>query len=90
MRILLTFDVGTTSMKCCAFNEDFSMLASTTVEYALNTRGEHIVEADPGIYWDGMCKSIRTLQEKELLDALAAVPALETVSLLAHDGETRF
>ena len=64
MRILLTFDVGTTSMKCCAFNEDFSMLASTTVEYALNTRGEHIVEADPGIYWDGMCKSIRTLQEK--------------------------
>lgn len=64
MSVLLTFDVGTTSMKCCAFDENFSILASSTVEYTLNTRGEHIVEADPNIYWDGMCKSIRNLQEK--------------------------
>lgn len=64
MGILLTFDVGTTSMKCCAFDEDLHLLASTTAEYTLDTQGAHIVESDPNIYWEGMCKSIRALQGK--------------------------
>ena len=54
MGILLTFDVGTTSMKCCAFDENLQLLAGTTAEYALNTRGAHIVEADPNIYEETM------------------------------------
>lgn len=64
MRTLLTFDVGTTSMKCCAFDEALKLVSNTTVEYALDTKGAHIVEADPNIYWEGMCNSIRALQEK--------------------------
>ncbi len=64
MRTLLTFDVGTTSMKCCAFDQDLQLIASTTAEYTLDTQGAHIVEADPNIYWEGMCKSIAALAQK--------------------------
>ena len=90
MGILLTFDVGTTSMKCCAFDENLQLLAGTTAEYALNTRGAHIVEADPNIYWTGMCKSIRALQEKGicLTDVISCgiTTQGETTIVLDKDG----
>ena len=90
MGILLTFDVGTTSMKCCAFDEKLQLLAGTTAEYALNTRGAHIVEADPNIYWAGMCKSIRALQEKGicLTDVISCgiTTQGETTIVLDKDG----
>ena len=66
MKTILTFDVGTTSMKCCAFDENLRLIASSTAEYSLNTQGAHIVEADPEIYWNGMCKNIRRLVDNGL------------------------
>ena len=90
MGILLTFDVGTTSMKCCAFDENLQLIAGTTAEYALITRGAHIVEADPNIYWEGMCKSIRALEEKGicLTDVISCgiTTQGETTIVLDKDG----
>ena len=61
MPVILTFDVGTTAMKCCAFDQDFHMLDSVTTEYSLNTPADHIVEVDPTVYWQGLCASTAAL-----------------------------
>lgn len=61
MPVILTFDVGTTAMKCCAFDQDFHMLDSVTTEYSLNTPEDHIVEVDPAVYWQGLCASTAAL-----------------------------
>lgn len=61
MSVFLAFDVGTTAMKCCAFDEAFQMVASATTEYQLSTKGEHIVEVDPELYWKGLCSSVRQI-----------------------------
>lgn len=61
MQVILTFDVGTTAMKCCAFNRDLHMLDSVTTEYNLNTPADHIVEVDPTIYWQCLCASTAAL-----------------------------
>ena len=66
MEVILTFDVGTTAMKCCAFDRQFRMLGSVTTEYALNTPADHIVEVDPATYWNGLCQSTRQLFSGEL------------------------
>ncbi len=91
MDIILTFDVGTTSMKCCAFDTDFNLIDSSTAEYALDTRGEHIVEADPLIYWDGMCKSIKKLfsgnVSKENVVACGITTQGETSIVLDRHGD---
>jgi len=61
MPVILTFDVGTTAMKCCAFDQNFQMLDSVTTEYALNTPEDHIVEVYPAVYWQGLCASTAAL-----------------------------
>ena len=61
MQVILTFDVGTTAMKCCAFDRDLRLLDNVTTEYTLNTPAEHIVEVDPSVYWRGLCASTAAL-----------------------------
>ena len=78
MQIILTFDVGTTAMKCCAFDRDFRMLGSVTTEYALTTRGEHMVEVDPSVYWQGLCKSTKELFSGGLNPADVAAVGITT------------
>ena len=52
MNNLLTFDVGTTSMKATLFSERFEVLDCFHREYNLLKPQKDWVEIDPEIYWD--------------------------------------
>lgn len=58
MELILTFDLGTTSVKTCIFNKELSILGSSTLEYQLLTPAPGIVELPPEIYWDTICRGI--------------------------------
>ena len=61
MRIFLALDIGTTSVKGCAFDESFNRVASFHREYALQTPCAHFVEMDPDDYWAAVAGGIRDL-----------------------------
>lgn len=89
MQTLLTFDVGTTSKKCCAFDRSLHLIAISTTEYALNTGTPHIVEANPEIYWNSMFKGFRALETKgiclqEVLSVGISTQGETTVVLDCH------
>lgn len=52
---ILTFDVGTTSIKTCLYDEEFRVLAKHSSEYNLITESGGIVEMNPQAYWQGVC-----------------------------------
>ncbi len=85
MGMILTFDVGTTSMKCCAFDENFAVAAASTAEYALETKGS-CVEADPELYWQGLCSSTKAVLSQgvpaEAITAVAITTQGETMIAL--------
>lgn len=58
MDLILTFDIGTTSVKTCIFNKELSILGSSTLEYQLVTPAPGIVELPPEIYWDTCRKGV--------------------------------
>lgn len=58
MDLILTFDIGTTSVKTCIFNRELSILGSSTLEYQLVTPAPGIVELPPEIYWDTCRKGV--------------------------------
>ncbi len=88
MKKILTFDVGTTSMKCSVFDEDFHTVASSSAEYTLMT-GDGRIEADPELYWTGLCRSIRAVWEAGIepgeIEAVAITTQGET--LIALDDQ---
>ncbi len=49
--ILIGVDLGTTAIKCAAYEEDGNLVASATREYSLLTPGPNIVEVHPSTYW---------------------------------------
>ena len=61
---LLTFDVGTTSMKTALFSEKFEVLDIFSREYDLLTPGEGRVELDPDIYWKALRSAINAILSK--------------------------
>lgn len=61
MKYFLAFDIGTTLVKGCAFDEQFRRVASTHREYTLLTPREHAVEMDPQAYWRAVIDSTRQL-----------------------------
>lgn len=61
MRVYLAFDIGTTSVKGCAFNEKFERVASVNEEYILQYPGDHRVEMDPEAYWRAVCDGMRQI-----------------------------
>lgn len=58
MELILTFDLGTTSVKTCIFNQELSILGSSTLEYQLLTPAPGIVELPPEVYWDTIRRGI--------------------------------
>ena len=58
MELILTFDLGTTSVKTCIFSRDMKILGSSTLEYQLLTPASGIVELPPEVYWDTIKKGI--------------------------------
>ena len=61
MHIFLALDIGTTSVKGCAFDEGFNRIASFHREYTLHTPCAHFVEMDPDGYWAAVTGGIRDL-----------------------------
>jgi len=56
--LYLTFDVGTTSMKTCVFQRDFSIAFSHTEEYDLVYPEKDYVELPAEQYWQALCRGI--------------------------------
>ncbi len=69
MAYLITFDMGTTSLKACLFDEGLNIVESTGKEYQLSTPANDIVELDADIYWDVVKQSISELLENSGIDA---------------------
>ena len=51
----LTFDVGTTAVKSCLFDDDLRLLSIANEEYTLDTDAGGRVELDPERYWQAVC-----------------------------------
>ena len=54
MELLLTFDLGTTSVKTCLFDRELNLLGSSTREYQVLTPGPGLVELPAQVYWDNV------------------------------------
>ncbi len=74
MQYFLTFDVGTTSMKCLLFDENFKEVFFDETEYSLLTPAQDIVEIDPDIYFDTLCGSTNKIANLGInIDDIAAI-----------------
>ena len=81
MAAILTFDVGTTSVKTCLFDERFYLLAHSTEEYTLLTPAPGIVEMDPERYYAALCRGAR--------GAMTACPGTDVAAVaITTQGET--
>ena len=74
MRYILTFDIGTTAVKTCIFDEALQCVSSANEEYALLTGPGNVVELDPSAYWEAVKKGIaQVAQEEALRKQIAAI-----------------
>jgi len=80
MKLILTFDVGTTAIKTSLFHQDFSLGASRTDEYDLLTE-QGRVELSPDTYWNTMTRAVAALGQEMDLSQVCAV-------CLTTQGET--
>ena len=73
---LLGIDLGTSGVKCIAYNEIGKLLGKTYIEYDLLTPRQGIVELDPVKVWDNLCSNIIKLNKfsevsKDPIEALS-------------------
>lgn len=61
LKHFLSFDVGTTSMKCLLFDESFREVFFEEREYTLLTPAENIVELPANVYYDTLCACVRKM-----------------------------
>lgn len=90
MTAILTFDVGTTSVKTCLFDERFRLLKSVSEEYALITPAPDIVEMDPQRYYEALCRGARGVMDlcpSADVSVLAITTQGETLIPVGSDGE---
>lgn len=62
---LLGIDLGTSGIKCVAYNTNGKPLAKVYREYMLYTPEPGIVELDPILVWDNLRENIKELNSKE-------------------------
>ena len=85
----LTFDVGTTAIKTCVFNQDLKRIDSSTDEYDLITEDGH-VELEPEKYWETISRAIQKIGEREDLSDVKSICLTtqgETMIPVTKDGE---
>ncbi len=63
MHKLLTFDVGTTAMKCILFDENLQELFFERREYDISTPSGNIAELDPEIYFNTFLECVNKMRE---------------------------
>ena len=61
MKYYLTFDVGTTAIKCVVFDEKFHEIFYSNKEYDLNTRDGGYAELDANVYYDMFCECVKDI-----------------------------
>ena len=64
MKYYLSFDVGTTAMKCILFDGKFKEVAAENMEYDLKTAPNGIAELDANVYYDTFCKCTSQIVSK--------------------------
>lgn len=91
MTILLGIDVGTTALKCAAFDIHGRLLAISTKEYALMTPAVNFVEVDAKTYWqalkDGICDLKRQYDFSNDTLAISFSAQGETLICIDKNGE---
>lgn len=85
----LTFDVGTTAIKTCLFDEKLQVLAQCTDEYDLLT-ANGLVELDSDVYWRTICRAVEKLGKQTSLDGVKTISITtqgETMIPVDRDGK---
>ena len=72
-RYLLGIDVGTSSLKAALLNEDCSIVAFASREYAISYPQENWVEIDAGLLWDTVLVCIRDLRQQQPLENVVGI-----------------
>lgn len=88
MDTIMTFDVGTTSVKVCLFDYKLNELCSSIVEYELETDAS-FVELSPETYIDSIKEGINKIKSKvkdAVIKAIASTTQGETLILVDKDG----
>ncbi|MCI9306709.1 MAG: hypothetical protein HFI28_09610 [Lachnospiraceae bacterium] len=80
MGTILTFDIGTTAIKTCLFDETLKLLKKRTDEYNL-TDEDGLIELESEVYWETICHAVSTIGDGELLKTVEAI-------CLTTQGET--
>ena len=62
--MILTFDIGTTAVKACLFDDRLAMLENATVEYELIAEKNLYVELEAETYWSGIRSCVGKLLAK--------------------------
>jgi len=65
MNVIITYDIGTTSLKTVFFDTDGNILYSSSREYRIYSNGPGYAEQDPDDWWRAIIGTTR--------DSLAAI-----------------
>lgn len=84
MHYILTFDIGTTAVKTCLFDERLSLIRSSNDEYALLIgKDRNVIELDCETYWRAVIDGIRRVapdaSTRERISALSITTQGETL-----------
>ena len=74
MSKILSFDVGTTAMKCILFDDALKELFYSNREYSINTTADGRAELDPEVYFETFLECVK--DAKEALGGLSDVSAV--------------
>lgn len=59
--MILTFDIGTTAVKACLFDDRLALIENATIEYELITEKNLYVELEAETYWSGIRSCVRKI-----------------------------
>lgn len=94
MKYILTFDVGTTAMKCTLYNELFDVVFFDSSEYDLLTPEAGIAELPAQVYWETFCMSVKKLSSRgvnmEQITAVTFTTQGETLIPIDSDGKALY
>ena len=85
MKYLLGIDVGTTSLKAAAFDENANCVKSVTKDYTLEVKGD-FVEFPADAYWDLLSEALSEISAEYEISALSIDTQCETLIVADENG----
>lgn len=88
MKKVLSFDVGTTSMKCILFDENFGEIFYANREYSVVTDADGKAELNPEVYFECFKECLWEIDKKHIPDisAVTFTTQGETLIPVSEDG----